>query len=128
MSMLNIAPDRKRARSILRTVALLEKRIGLQEGGDMAGLIVADYYEIAKELCTALLLLDGRKTLSHRELLDAVGVPLRKAERELLHELRILRNRVMYDGFRVRPTYLRRKKRSFFDIVRKLKEHVGRRL
>ncbi len=53
-------------------ISLIEERIKLQNRKRMTALIISDYYEIIKELLTALLLLDGYKTLSHKDLIDYI--------------------------------------------------------
>ena len=59
MDLIKITPDKE--------------RIKLQDRKRMTALILSDYYEIIKELSTALLLLDGYKTLSHKDLIDYVN-------------------------------------------------------
>ncbi|MEK6940832.1 MAG: hypothetical protein AABW49_02945 [Nanoarchaeota archaeon] len=53
--MIRIKPDKERAKSILNMISLIEERIKLQDPKKMAALIISDYYEIIKELITALL-------------------------------------------------------------------------
>lgn len=57
-------PDKEKARSLLEIVALREKDL-TTKGEEFTTLIVEGYYEIIKELLTALLSLDGYKSLSH---------------------------------------------------------------
>ena len=95
-------------------VSLIEKRISLQDEQTMASLIIADYYEIIKELSTGLLLLDGLKTTSHAELISYIR--RNYCNDIILDDLRILRNRIVYEGFQTDADYLQRNKIRFEEI------------
>lgn len=131
MELKRVTPDIEKARSILRTIRLIEKRIGLQDRKEMSALILTDYYEIVKELITALLLLDGYKSLSHKDLLTYLSEKrsdLNQHEQTILDDMRILRNRILYDGLTLEPAYLKRNEGQYQQIVRKLKGLVRKRL
>lgn len=53
--LIKITPDKERVKSILGMVYLREKRIKKSEAEEFATLLVEDYYEIIKELATAIL-------------------------------------------------------------------------
>jgi len=110
-------------------VSLLKERIEMQNRERMAPLIIVDYYEALKELMTGLLLMDGFKTLNHQTLIEYVGefTEMRGYEVTLLDELRIMRNRVSYDGFSADPSYLVRREGDFKAIMGKLKGLVEKR-
>lgn len=131
MELIKITPDKERARSILKMTSLLEERIKTQNRKKMAALIIADYYEIAKELITAILLADGYKTLSHKDLIDYLKEKYSEFsayELSMLGDLRILRNRVAYEGFFVEPSYLDRNEDFFKKIIQKLKSLIEKKL
>lgn len=131
MELIKITPDKEKANSILNMSALIEKRIKLQDRQKMAALIVADYYEIIKELITVLLLVDGYKTLSHKNLvsyLESNYSVFTDDEIVFLNNLRILRNRIAYEGFSVEKSYLTRREKYFIKIIGKLKKLVGDKL
>ncbi|MFH0831829.1 MAG: hypothetical protein V1886_03115 [archaeon] len=123
MELIKITPDKEKARSILKMILLLEERIKGQDKGRMAALIIADYYEIIKELITALLLIEGYKTLSHKDLVDyAKGnyPEINSQEISVIDDLRILRNRIAYEGFFAEISYLNRNESLFKAIIQKL--------
>ena len=129
--MIRITPDKEKARSILKMVSLIEERIRSTDRAKMASLIIADYYEVIKELITALLLADGYKTLSHKDLMEYLKeryAAFRAHEIVLLDELRVLRNRVAYEGFSIVPSYLNRNEQVFKAVAQKLKELLERKL
>lgn len=60
-----ITPDKEKAKSLLQIIQLREKNIGIMKSDEFATLVVEGYYEIIKELITALMSVDGWKTVSH---------------------------------------------------------------
>ena len=128
MDLIKITPDAEKSKSILKMILLLEERISIQDKQKMASLILVDYYEIIKELLTALLLLDGYKTLSHKDLIEYLhqkyASDYTSHEFSLLDDLRILRNRVAYEGFAVDPSYLMRNESTFKELIFKLKKQL----
>ncbi len=131
MDIIKITPDKEKARSILKMISLLEERIEKQDRQRMAALIIADYYEIMKELNTATHLIDGYKTLSHKDLIDYMKEKYSEFnayEISILDDLRILRNRVAYEGFFIEPSYLKRNEALFKQLIQKLKKLVIKKL
>ena len=125
MDLIKISPDKERAISILKMTSLLEERIKSQNKSKMAVLIVSDYYEIIKELITAVLLADGYKTLIHKDLIDYLKDKYSQFtanEISILDDLRILRNRITYEGFLIEVSYLNRNEHLFKYIINKLKD------
>lgn len=131
MDLIKITPDKEKARSILKMVSLLEERVGKQDKQKMSALIIADYYEILKELITAILLIDGYKTLSHKDLinyLDGRYSEFSDYEFSLLNDLRVLRDRIAYEEFFVESSYLTRNESIFKLLIKKLKDLVKKKL
>jgi hypothetical protein len=131
MELIKITPDKEKARSIVKMVSLIKERIKKQERDKMAALIIADYYEIIKELITAILLIDGYKTLSHKDLIDYIKEKYKEFsihEISVLDDLRVLRNRIAYEGFFIEPSYLERNEPLFKEIIRKLENLIERKL
>jgi len=131
MELIKITPDKEKASSILKMVSLIKERIKKQERDKMAALIIADYYEIIKELITAILLIDGYKTLSHKDLIDYIKEKCKEfsiREVSVLDDLRVLRNRIAYEGFFIEPSYLERNEPLFKEMIRKLENLIERKL
>ncbi|MEK6861000.1 MAG: hypothetical protein AABY07_03425 [Nanoarchaeota archaeon] len=132
MEIIKITPDKERAKSILKMTCLIEERIKIQNKEKMAALIITDYYEIIKELITAILLIDGYKILSHKDLIDYLKEKyfdkFNAYDVSVLDDLRILRNRIAYEGFFVEPSYLDRNETVFTKIIKKLKELIENKL
>lgn len=131
MEIIKITPDKEKARNILKMISLIEERIQTQDKIKMAALIIVDYYEVIKELITAIMLIDGWKTLSHKDLIDYIKEKyseFNSKEISILDELRILRNRVSYEGFFIERSYLERNETLFNQMISKLKSLVNKRL
>ena len=117
MDLIKISPD--------------EERIKIQNKKKMAALIISDYYEVIKELLTAILLVDGYKSLSHRDLIDYLSRKYNEFgsyEISILNDLRVLRNKISYEGFLVSPDYLIRNEKVFKRLIKKLKRFVGEKI
>ena len=85
--------------------------------------IVEQYYEVIKELITALMYADGFKTLSHKSLifyLQQNYKELTKEEIILADELRKLRNNIVYYGQTVDKSFLINKEKLVIQIINKL--------
>lgn len=131
MDLIKITPDKEKAKNILKMVSLIEERIKGQEKSKMAALIITDYYEIIKELITAILLINGYKTLSHKDLIDYIKEKYPEVsmhEISVLDDLRILRNRVTYEGFFIEVSYLNRNETLFKKLILKLKTLIAKKL
>lgn len=128
MDLIKITPDKEKCKSIMKMTALLLERISESDKKRHASLIISDYYEVIKELLTEILILDGYKTLSHKDLIDYIKEEYSKEFSEyevfLLDELRILRNRISYDGFFVEFSYLKRKEPEIVKIIKKLQKFI----
>ncbi|MFH1511524.1 MAG: hypothetical protein ABIF10_07575, partial [Candidatus Woesearchaeota archaeon] len=90
------------------------------------------YYEIAKELITSVLFLDGYKTLSHTDLIEYIKTKymdkFEEDEIEILDTLRKRRNKIVYYGTLIEPGYIKRNKATFIAIINKLKKLVEEKL
>lgn len=93
-------------------------------------LFLEGYYEIIKELCTAIIVLEGWKALSH-ECLFAY-LKQRKTDLEIdfdyLLELKDLRNSMDYRGTKVGYDLLKKNEMKIKVTIRVLKEHLKKNL
>jgi len=100
------------------------KKLDLEEE---TSIIVENYYEIIKEAITAIMAIDGYKTLSH----EALVVYLNKFYKEFdeyeinfIDELRKLRNKINYKGFFVGKNYLERNDLEIQNMIKKLRQII----
>lgn len=97
----------------------------------MATLIVEEYYEIVKELITALMSCDGWKTTSHELLIGYLAKfypEIDGAEISLIDQLRQLRNDIDYRGIMINPEYVERNKEAILDVIDVLKSVANKRI
>jgi hypothetical protein len=119
-----IAPDRQMAKAILKMIEVRMKALSLMDRKEFASLVVEDYYEITKEAITALMALDGYKTLSHEVLvayLKEFYPQFSESEILLVDQLRQLRNKIAYRGFFITHDFLERTEARMKSIVSKIK-------
>lgn len=132
-----ITPDKERADSMFKMAKSTENvlikimnKLGLEEDQSM---IVREYYEIIRELITAILFFDGFKTKgenAHKETIDYLSKYKEFSEDEIfsLQDLRIKRNNNSYEGKPIKSPYLENKKQKLDLIIRKLKNILEKRL
>ena len=127
--------DKERVRSILemaehseKYIKLLLEKISLQEHQTP---LVRDYYEVIRELATAVLLSNGLKATgdnAHKETIDNLRNYGEFSEEEILEiqDLRIKRNKSAYEGKPIKSPYLENKKAKLDKIILKLKMIVNK--
>jgi hypothetical protein len=131
---IKITPNIEKSRSILRmideTLAMINE-ISIEK---YPSNIIKEYYDIIRELISVVLLLDGYKTSgesAHKELIEYLNKNYKefaKFEIGLLNDLRILKNRISYDGFFVKKDYVLRKQFAILKVISKLKAVINRKM
>lgn len=126
--LINMTPNPERAKALLAQVEVRLKDARSKDPGEFATLIIEAYYEIIKELLTALLAVDGYKTLSHTTLIEYLRTTYNKifTENEIrtCDELRKIRNRISYEGFLITKDYHDRKSITALVLIAKLQQLV----
>jgi hypothetical protein len=130
---IKILPDKEKAKSILRLVKDREEFLPLIDIEKFPTIAAENYYEIIKELITTLLIFDGIKTLgenAHKELVECLSKYKEFDEKEIraIDDLRIRRNKSLYEGMGIDTDYIKNKKVQLVAIINKLKEITGKRL
>ena len=120
-----VKPDNEKINSIIKMCSIrlkVLKQIKIDE--ETASVIASDYYEIIKELLTALLLKNGLKSDNHECLISFFKqkFPEYEYEANIIHQLKNIRNRVSYDGVFVKKGYIDINKLEFEHIIKLLKK------
>ena len=126
-----IIPDKEKAKALLKVISLREKNIDMMKGEEFMTLIVESYYEITKELITALMSIDGWKTVSHELLVGYLAKfykEFSQAEIYVIDQLRKTRNDIAYRGLIIKSDYVARNRNSIIGIINKLKQTVKRKI
>lgn len=132
--LIRITPDKEKARAMLKMTEITLEMIRGISIERFASNVTKEYYEVIRELLSAILLLDGYKIYgegAHKKLIEYVDVnykELSKYEISFIDNLRIIRNKIAYDGFFVEKTYLERKLKDMHPIIKKLKEIIKKKL
>jgi hypothetical protein len=126
-----VKKDLEMARSILKMIEVRLKAVALLNNDKFVSLKLEGYYEIIKEAITALMAIDGYKTLSHEVLIGYLKEfydEFSDSEILLIDQLRMLRNKITYKGFFVQKDYLQRNETKIKEIIEKLNNIVKRKL
>ncbi len=126
-----VKSDKELAFSILKMVDVRLNAIKSLDKKEFTSIITENYYEIIKELITAIMSVDGYKTLSHEALavyLKQFYKNLTRNELFLIDQLRQIRNKIVYKGFFVKKTYLEANENQLKLIIKKLRNILEEKL
>jgi hypothetical protein len=85
--------------------------------------LIEEYYEIIKELLTSIMYKSGFKTLSHKALVEFARDNIKNLtsrQLDLIDELRIKRNNIVYYGENVTSEFLKSREKSIKEIIKLL--------
>lgn len=122
-----VIKDKEIAESLSKTVDIRFEAIKVLIEKDLekfTSVIVEGYYEIIKEILTALIAIDGYKTTSHEALIIYLKEFYKNFddyEINFIDDLRKIRNKIDYKGFSLNPEYLKRNNLEIQNIINKLK-------
>ena len=124
-----MTPDKEKAKSILKLIKEREEFVSTIDSEKFTTNAVENYYEILKELASALLLLKGLKALgeyAHKDLIDSLSNYKEFSESDILflNDLRIKRNNSAYEGKKIDPIYLINNKSRILKLIDKLKKTI----
>jgi len=115
-----IRRDKARAKDLLK---MAKERLELLKliPRDKTFKIIEEYYEIIKELLTAIMYLDGYKTLSHVRLIEYFSSKydfLNRKEIELIDTLRKFRISIVYYGRKISEEFLLNNEEEIRKIIK----------
>ena len=115
-----VTPNTIRATALLK---MAKDRLGDISKETKTYKIIEQYYEVIKELITAIMYADGFKTLSHKSLIYYIQQNYKEFTKEetiLADELRKLRNNIVYYGQTIDKSFLINKEKLIIQIINKL--------
>jgi len=119
-----IKPDRERAVSLQKLAAKRQKSIERRRNTEEPEFLIEDYYEVIKELITAILAVKGYKSYSHECLisyLEEKQSEIEASELKMIDQLRQTRNDLLYRGTPVAKGLLKRREKEIRKVIEKLK-------
>lgn len=130
---IKITQDIEKVKSLIKMVKDREeflKKINIRE---FPGIFTENFYEVIKELATAILLIKGFKSIgenSHKDLIDYLSNYKEFEEEDifLINDLRIRRNKRLYEGKDIKLDYVLNRREKFNQIIKKLKKILKERL
>lgn len=130
---IKITPDKEKAKSIIKLLEQREEFIISINMHKFPTIVAENYYEIIKELITAILLINGIKAVgenAHKELIEKFSKykELNPQEIEIIDDLRIKRNKSLYEGKQIELVYLENKKEKLVRIINTLKNLLNKNL
>ncbi len=132
MATIGVSPDGEKARSLMKLAELRLSAIQKFDEDEESALIAEGLYEAAKELSLALLSIDGKKALSHKEAIEYLGETYSEeftlGEIALFDRFRKERNALVYRGAEVPPSYVKRNRPKMTALIEKLLSLCSRRL
>lgn len=126
-------PDKEKAKSIIQLTREREDFVKTVDHRKFPTNAAENYYEIVKELSSALILLDGFKAVgenAHKDLIDFLEnyKSFSEADIMFLNDLRIKRNNSSYEGKKIDPSYLANNKNKILSIIERLKKAIMQKL
>ena len=126
-----VKSDKEMAKSLLKMMEIRLKAIESLDKENFASIIVEGYYEIIKEGITALMSIDGYKTLSHEVLIGYIKEfynEFSEYEIQFMGQLRRIRNKIVYKGFFVQKDYIDRNEKQLKEIIKILRKIIEQKL
>ena len=130
---LKIKPDREKARGIKNITQSRKNFIKYCKGKIFPTIICENYYEILKELATAIFLSEGIKFVgeyAHKEIFEELSklMGLEQFEFYLLDDLRIRRNGSLYYGEPFEEIYLKNNEEKIELLMKKIESFLNKEL
>lgn len=122
---IKITPDKEKASSLFQMAESKEDFVNKTMKLSSPNILAENYYEIIKELSTAIALIDGFKAVgenAHKEIIDFMSnYKLEQSEIELINDLRIKRNKSLYEGKQIDSSYIENKQHDILKVIQRLK-------
>ena len=128
--LIKVNPDKEKVKSIMNMVETTLERINATNYEIFASNVTKDYYDIIRELISVIMLLDGYRAYgdyAHREMIDYLEKNYKRFKRReilFINDLRIIRNKIAYDGFFVKVDFLKRNTEKINSIINKLEKAI----
>ena len=125
LSITKIRENKEKSKSLMNMAEITLKRLNNTNMEEYPTNTLLDYYGIIHQLLEAIASKDGVKARgegAHQELIDYVSKKYKLTEqtRRFLQQLRDLRNRISYEGFMVKESFIKSNKEKIEEIIENL--------
>jgi len=130
---IKINPDLEKAKSIYGLVQSRKSAMPSLKQVSFPTVVAENYYEIIKGLIGINLLADNFKAIGvnvHRDLIEKFSkyTTLNNQEIATIQDLRIKRNKSLYEGKQIEGIYINNNEKKLMEIVLKLENYTIKRL
>lgn len=127
---IDITPDPQKAKAIWKMALERKSILPKLKATTFPTIITETYYEIIKELLTAILLVKGKKAIGenfHKDTIEEIQKTkiLDESETETINNLRIKRNNSYYQGKQIEKIFLNNNEKDINQIISKLNKKLS---
>jgi hypothetical protein len=133
-TLIRVTPDKTKAESIIKMARVTVEMIKTIDIEKYSSNVVKEYYDVIRELMSVILLLDGYKVYgegAHKQLIEYIAKNCKQvspAEIALIDDLRTTRHKISYDGFFVKPDYVKVREAGIAAVIKKLENIIVKKL
>lgn len=130
---IKVQPDKQKAKSLREMAIITFERLKETDKEKYPSNTLTDYYDIIRKLMEALTSLDGVKTKgegAHQEIIDYIcdKYKFNTATKQFVQGMRDYRNKISYEGFSIRASYIQTNYKRIEDIITLLQKLVDEKL
>ena len=130
---IKVQPDKQKAKSLREMAVVTFERLKETDKEKYPSNTLTDYYDIIRKLMEAITSLDGVKTKgegAHQEIIDFVcdKYKMTTATKRFIQEMRDYRNKISYEGFSIKASYIKTNVSRIEDIIATLQKLVDGKL
>ncbi len=130
---IKVQPDRQKAKSLREMALVTFERLKETDKEKYPSNTLTDYYDIIRKLMEAITAVDGIKIKgegAHQIIIDYVcdQYKLNTAAKRFIQELRDYRNKISYEGFSIKASYIKTNAKRIEEIIVVLQKLVDEKL
>jgi len=130
---IEVQPDTQKAKSLREMALVTFERLKETDKEKYPSNTLTDYYDIIRKLMEAITSVDGVKIKgegAHQIIIDYVCDQYKHstATKRFIQELRDYRNKISYEGFSIRASYIRTNAKKIEEIIASFQKLVDEKL
>ena len=130
---IKVQPDKQKAKSLREIAVITLERLKETDKEKYPSNSLTDYYDIIRKLMEAITSIDGVKIKgegAHQIIIDYVcdQYKLTTATKRFIQELRDYRNKISYEGFSIKASYIKTNAKKIEEIIVTLLKFVDGKL